>query len=253
MLSIAIAIAAGLIIGSFLNVCIVRLPADESIVAPRSHCRSCKEPLAWYDNVPLLGWAALRGRCRHCSAPISLRYPLVEAVTAGLFAVLVTHGFPARELFLYLALVSALIVITFIDFDHFIIPDAITLPSILVAPAFAFAVGHVSVTDSALGIVVGGGILWSVAALYERIRKQEGMGFGDVKLLAMIGGFQGWVGALFALLVAAVLGSVVGVAVITARRGRLDSAIPFGPFLTGGSLVYLLWGPELIDWYFGLR
>lgn len=240
----------GLIIGSFCNVCIVRLPDEESLVHPNSHCRQCLAPVRWYDNVPLLSWLALRGRCRDCKEPISLRYPLVELSCAVLFVLLGTLNLPGRELAIYLALSAALLVITVIDYDHFIIPDVISIPSILISPALAAIVGHISVRDSLMGIVLGGGILWGFAAGYEFLRKQEGMGFGDVKLVAMIGGFLGWGAALFTIMFGALAGSVVGGLVMLLRRGRLDSEIPFGPFLAAGGYVYILAGPAIIDWYF---
>ncbi len=250
---LALTIIGGLIVGSFLNVCIVRLPEEESIVRPASHCRHCRTPVAWYDNIPVVSFVFLSGRCRACSSPIGLRYPLVELLTAGLFVALLMRGFPPRELLIYMALVSALVVITFIDIDHFIIPDAISLPSIIIAPGLAFVVGHVSVIDSLIGIVAGGGTLWLFAWLYEVIRKQEGMGFGDVKLLAMIGGLQGWPGAFFSVFCGALVGSLIGIGLLAAKRGRGDTAIPFGPFLALGSVVYLLAGDEIIAWYFGYR
>jgi len=153
---------------------------------------------------------------------------------------------------LYAAFIAAMIVITFIDIDHKIIPDVITLPSILVSPAAAFVIGQISVTDALIGILAGGGVLWGIAALYELIRKQEGMGFGDVKLLAMVGGFMGWQASLFTLIMGSLLGTVVGLVLMIVRRGRLDMEIPFGPFLAAGALLYLFGGPELIGWYFTL-
>ncbi len=250
-MTIAISILGGLIAGSFLNVCIVRLPEEESIIRPGSHCRSCNKEIPWYHNIPLLSYAILRGRCHWCSAPISLRYPLVELTTAVLFALLAERGFPPRELCIYLAFCSALIVITFIDIRYLIIPDAISIPSILVAPGLAYVAGHLSVTDSLIGIAGGGGLLWLFAWLYEISRKQEGMGFGDVKLLAMIGGVEGWQGAFFSIFAGALAGSLVGISLLAARRGKRDTAIPFGPFLAFGAITYLLAGDEIIAWYFG--
>lgn len=241
----------GLIIGSFANVCIVRIPDEESVVEPRSHCRSCREALAWYDNIPLLSFLVLRGRCRNCEAPISRRYPLVELITGVLFAIISVNAQPPLTTVLYLALTTALVIITFIDLDHLIIPDLITLPSILVAPALAYVVGHISVTESLLGIVGGGGVLWAFAWSYELIRKQEGMGFGDVKLIAMTGGLLGLPAAFFTIMFGALSGSIVGGALMLSRRGRLDSEIPFGPFLAAGIYVYMIAGPAIIDWYFG--
>jgi len=245
-------IVAGLVVGSFLNVCIVRLPLDESVVLPPSHCPACEAPIRWYDNIPLLSYLLLRGRCRACKQPISARYPLVEAATALLFWAIYQQSFEPRLALLHAVIVGSLLVITFIDIDYRIIPDVITIPSILVAPAAAFVIGHIGVVDSLIGIVVGGGILWSIATAYLLLRKQEGMGFGDVKLLAMVGGFFGWQGALFTLLVGSITGSFVGLAVMIARKGKLDMEIPFGPFLAAGAILYLFAGPRVISWYLGL-
>ncbi|HYB98583.1 MAG TPA: prepilin peptidase [Candidatus Limnocylindrales bacterium] len=246
---ILFAILFGLIVGSFLNVAIYRMPDDESVVTPPSHCRRCKEPIAWYDNVPVLSYFLLRGRCRSCGDRFSARYPLVEALTGLLFGVIVACGLPPRETALYLALTSALIVITFIDIDYFIIPDRITLPSLLVAPAAAFFVGHVPLSSSLAGIVIGGGLLWAFGWAYERMRGQEGMGFGDVKLLAMIGGFLGWQAPLFSLMVGAITGSIIGLFLMLARKGKLDMAIPFGPFLAFGAFLYMIAGPQVVELY----
>ncbi len=245
-------IIAGLVAGSFLNVCIARIPEGQSVVLPPSHCPRCKAPIHWYDNIPLLSYLALGGRCRSCREKISIRYPLVEAITAVLAWVLYIQGFEPRVLLFYAAITGALIVVTFIDIDHRIIPDMITIPSILVAPAVAFVLRNIGVLDSLLGIIVGGGILWLIAEGYWLLRKQEGMGLGDVKLLAMVGGFFGWKGALFTLLVGSVAGSLVGLAVMLVRRGRLDMEIPFGPFLAAGAVLYMLYGPRLIQWYLDL-
>ncbi len=243
------ALLLGLIIGSFLNVCTVRLPHDESVVAPRSHCRSCKNPLAWYDNFPLISYVVLRGRCRTCTENFSIRYPLVEALTGLLFVLVVAAGIPPRETVLDLVIVSALVVVTFIDIDYFIIPDQITWPSILIAPAAAFVVGHITVRDSVTGILLGGGMLWAFAWTYEKVRGHEGMGLGDVKLLAMIGGLQGWQAPLFSLMAGAIVGSTVGLILMVARGRRFDMEIPFGPFLAFGSILYMLAGPRIIELY----
>ena len=240
----------GLVIGSFLNVCIARIPEEESVVTPASHCPRCKTPIRWYDNFPVASWLLLRGRCRSCKVPISARYPLVESLNALLWLALLQLGLEPRTFALYAFLASVLIVITFIDIDHRIIPDVITLPSILVAPGVAFVIGHITVVDSLIGIVTGGGILWLVAEVYLRLRKQEGMGLGDVKMLAMAGGLLGWQASLFALIVGCAIGAVFGVATIAIRGGRLDMEIPFGPFLAAGCMIYMLSGPDLLSWYF---
>ncbi len=247
---LALVILIGLVIGSFLNVCIVRVPLQESLVKPRSHCRSCETPIVWYDNIPVLSYLLLRGRCRSCKAYISPRYVVVEVLTAVLFVLLFERGFEPRALAVHLALVSSLVVVSFIDIDHLIIPDAITLPSILVAPALAIFVQHISLASSAIGIAVGGGSLWLIGWLYERARKREGMGFGDVKLLAMIGGLQGFPAVLFTLVVGPLIGMVFTIGLVATRRGKLETPIPFGPFLAAGSVIYALAGKEIISWYF---
>lgn len=240
----------GLVVGSFLNVCIARLPEEQSVVTPPSHCPRCKTPIRWFDNIPIVSWVLLRGRCRSCELPISARYPLVESLNALAWLSLWRVGLEPREFALYAVLASLLIVITFIDLDHRIIPDKITWPSILIAPAAAFIIGHISVTDSLIGVVAGGGVLWAIAEIYLRVRKQEGMGLGDVKMLAMVGGLLGWEAAFFTLVVGSIIGTVFGLAAMVIRRGRLDMEIPFGPFLAAGCMLYMLGGPELLGWYF---
>jgi leader peptidase (prepilin peptidase)/N-methyltransferase len=243
-------LVAGLIVGSFLNVCIVRIPEERSVVTPPSHCPRCMAPVRWFDNVPVLSWMLLRGRCRSCEQPISARYPLVESLTALSWLLLLRAGLEPRVFTLYAVLAAVLIVITFIDIDYRIIPDVITLPLVLIAPAAALVIGHISVIDSLVGIILGGGVLWLIAEVYLRLRKQEGMGLGDVKMLAMIGGLLGWEGALFTLIVGSVIGTAFGLAAMLARGGRLDMEIPFGPFLAAGCYLYTLGGPQLIHWYF---
>ena len=246
------AILFGVSVGSFLNVCIARLPRDESIVQPPSHCRTCDEPIRWYDNIPLVSYIMLRGRCRACHTPIPARYPLVEALMALCALLIVRLDLPPVQLFLYFLLAAALIVVTFIDIDYYIIPDKITLPSILIAPAAALIVGHISFLQSIIGIAVGGGILWGVAWAYQKLRHEEGMGLGDVKLLAMIGGLLGWQAALFTLFVGSIAGSIIGIALLLARRRGLGTEIPFGPFLALGCFLYMLVGPALIGLYLRL-
>jgi leader peptidase (prepilin peptidase)/N-methyltransferase len=248
--AIGIAFLAGLIVGSFLNVCILRIPAEESIVFPGSHCPACGHAIRWYDNIPLLSYLALGGRCRDCHARIPARYPLVELLTGLLFAAIWAHGFEPRVAALYTILGAGYVVITFIDIDHKIIPDVITIPALWIAPAVAFVVGQMTFKSSLIGIAVGGGFLWAIAAGSEFVRKQEGMGFGDVKLLAMVGAYQGWEAALFALVIGSVLGTIVGLTLMIVRRGRLDMEIPFGPFLVAGALLHLFGGPAFLNWYF---
>ncbi|MCP3177415.1 prepilin peptidase [Desulfuromonas sp. KJ2020] len=239
----------GAVIGSFLNVCIYRVPAGESVISPPSRCPKCDAGIRWYQNIPVLSWFFLRGRCASCKAPISGRYPAVEALTGGLFVlVLWTFEFQAATL-VYWIFVSALVVITFIDLDHQIIPDVISLPGIPVGFVCSFFVPWLSWTDSLLGILIGGGSLYLVAFLYELLTKKEGMGGGDIKLLAMIGAFLGWKAVFPVIFFSSLLGTLVGVPVMLAQKADSRLAIPFGPFLALGSLIYLFWGYAIISWY----
>jgi leader peptidase (prepilin peptidase)/N-methyltransferase len=249
MLLLFSAVLFGLVVGSFLNVCIVRLPMEESIVRPGSHCRSCGEPVAWHDNIPVASYVLLGGRCRGCRAPFSARYPFVELLTGFGFGLVALQGLPLDVTLLQMAIVATMIVVTFIDLDYFLILDVITLPAIALSPLLALAVGHISVWDSLIGIAAGGGGLWAFAWSYERLRGREGMGLGDVKLLAMIGGLLGWQATLFSLFGGAFVGSIVGLAVMLVRGRRFDLEIPFGPFLAFAAVVYMFVGPELFDWW----
>jgi leader peptidase (prepilin peptidase)/N-methyltransferase len=241
----------GTMVGSFLNVCIHRLPSGESIVFPASHCPRCQTAIAPYDNIPLFSYALLRGQCRHCGAPIAWRYPAVELLGGLAAAGSVLHfGLSAHALVAF-AFLAALIVVTFIDLDHQIIPDAISLPGIGVGFAAALLLGEPPWLDALLGILIGGGMLWLVAEGYARLTGREGMGGGDIKLLAMIGAFVGWRGVLVSLLVASLLGSVIGVTAMLRRGDDAKMAIPFGPFLAVGAVCALFWAEPLINWYFG--
>lgn len=241
----------GAVVGSFLNVCIRRIPLEESIVRPGSHCPACKTPLWMRDNLPLLGFVLRRGRCRHCDAPISWQYPIVEALTAGLFVLLLARFGWGAEFAVGAAFVAALVVVTFIDIEHQIIPDVISLPGIVIGFALAlFGLGP-AWTDSLAGILLGGGFLWAVAASYEWLAGREGMGGGDIKLLAMIGAILGWQAVLLVLLISSISGSVAGGIAIAAHGGDTKVPIPFGPFLAFGALVALLWGEAIVLWYFG--
>lgn len=248
----------GLFVGSFLNVCIVRLPKGQSVVWPRSRCPRCSAPIAWYDNIPVLSFILLQGKCRRCHQPIARRYPLVELVTAALSLATYLHFHAYLPYALYFCFfVAPLIVVAFIDLEHQIIPDAISLPGIAVgflvraavAPPGAFADEMI---DAAIGTVAGGGVLWLVGTVYEKLKKHEGLGGGDVKLAAMLGAFLGWKALCFILLVSSFLGSVVGITMIVFLRKGLKYAIPFGPFLVAGALLYLFFGDAVLGWYLGL-
>ncbi|UCF90034.1 MAG: prepilin peptidase [Desulfobacterales bacterium] len=242
----------GLCIGSFLNVCIYRLPVSKSIVHPRSMCPHCGSFIDFYDNIPILSYLWIKGRCRHCRTPIPFRYPVVEFL-GGLFALgtYLKFGF-TFEAILYYAFIATLLVITFIDIDHQIIPDIITLSGIPLCFAASFFLPTVNYIDSLIGILTGGGSLFLVAWIYNVITKKEGMGGGDIKLLAMIGAVVGWQGVLFTIFVASAVGTLSGLAVILQARKSLKLAVPFGPFLSIGSIAYIFFGPELVRWYFNL-
>ena len=239
----------GLVIGSFLNVCICRLPASQSIVSPRSRCPQCGHLIRSHDNIPVLSYVFLRGRCRDCGTRISARYPLVEILSGAFAAMTIARfGFGWTALILY-SLVAAFLVITFIDIDHRIIPDVITLPGIPIGLAASFGPGIISPLESLIGILAGGGSLFLVAWIYQAIAKREGMGGGDIKLLAMIGAFIGWKGVLFTIFVASLTGTLAGMALILRRREGMKLAVPFGPFLAVGAIAYLFIGAEVMTWY----
>lgn len=248
---IAAVFVFGAIIGSFLNVCIVRLPEERSIVTPPSHCPTCRRDIAWYDNVPLLSYLVLRGRCRGCGVRISPRYPAVELLTGALAVALWWRLGPTLAFAGYFVFAAALVTITFIDLDHRVIPDVISLPGIAVGLAVSLVSPLVTPVDAVLGALAGGGVLLGIALGYQAIRGQEGMGGGDVKLLAMIGAFLGWQSVFVTLMVASLIGSLIGVAVMLYQRADTKLAIPFGPFLACGALVALFFGDRILAFYFG--
>lgn len=255
MTSATIAIIAGLfgaLIGSFLNVCIHRLPRRESIVWPASHCPACMSAIAWYDNIPLVSYAWLQGRCRTCRAAISSRYPLVEAANAAGYAALFWHFGVVPEAFVYAALYSALIVVTGTDLSHQIIPDAVTLPGIAIGLLSGAVLLPIGLMKSLAGMVVGGGILWGLAWLSPIVFGKEGMGGGDIKLMAMVGAVLGWQPVLLATMVASLVGSVVGSGLIAAGAMRRHDYLPFGPFLALGSIIALFFHEPLLNWYWSL-
>lgn len=248
----------GAIVGSFLNVCIVRLPKGRSLVSPPSHCPACETPIPFYDNVPLLSYLYLRGRCRFCGARISPRYFVVELVTA-LLAVALLHRFGLGiSFFVGFIFVSALIVVTFIDLDVRIVPDVVSLPGIGLGLFWSivnsqWSIEHPSTfpspVSSLLGILFGGGSLLLVAWVYQFLTGKEGMGGGDVKLLAMIGAFLGWVAVPVTLFFASLSGSTVGLALILKKGVDGKYALPFAPFLCVGALFHLFFSKELISLY----
>ncbi|GAB4295828.1 MAG: A24 family peptidase [Desulfuromonadia bacterium] len=242
----------GASVGSFLNVCIYRIPAGRSVVSPPSSCPACGNRIRWHDNLPVLGWFLLRGRCRDCSAPISLRYPLVEALCGALTVALLLRFGISFTFLSFWTLTMSLVVVTFIDLDHQIIPDLITLPGIAAGFLSSFLLPWLSWKSSLLGILLGGGVLLAIANAYELVTKKEGMGGGDVKLLAMMGAFLGWKSIPFILFASSLVGSLIGLILMRMTKSDGKLAIPFGPFLSLGALIYLFCGKEIITWYFSL-
>ncbi len=225
----------GTAVGSFLNVCIHRLPLGLSLAWPGSHCPSCRAPVKPYDNIPIVSYLWLRGRCRSCKAPISIKYPIVELITGAMFlgAFLL---FDSPVLIQRLLFACAMVVLFVVDLEHRILPDVITLPGIVIGFLFSFFMPPGWV-DSLIGIIVGGGSLWLLGEIYFRVRHEEGMGFGDVKMLAMIGAFLGWKLMLLTLVLSSFIGSIVGVAMIVLHRGDMKYALPFGTFLALGAIA----------------
>ncbi len=248
-----VSIILGALIGSFLNVCILRLPKEESIITPGSHCPHCKNPIKFYDNVPLISYVLLRGRCRYCKRPISFQYPLIEGFTALSSFLLMTKFGPSLSYLFYFSFVAALIVITVIDLYHQIIPDVISIPGIGVGVLASLIIPQITLLNSLSGILLGGGSLFLVATVYEWLFKREGMGGGDVKLLAMTGGFLGWKAVILTVLLGSLFGSITGMIVMILKRKDFKYAIPFGPFLSLGAVISLFYGENLIRWYLQLN
>jgi len=248
---IAILAVLGLAVGSFLNVCVHRLPRGQSLNSPPSRCPQCDYRLRWFDNIPVVSYAMLVGRCRQCGARISIRYPIVELVTMVLF---VLHGavFGWTALLIpRLVFACAMVVLFAIDLEHQLLPNSITLPGIIVG-LIASTVLPPGIIDALIGVIIGGGVLWLIGEAYFRYSGHEGMGGGDVKMLAMIGAFLGWKLVLVTLVLSSVLGSIIGLIVIAARKGGMKYALPYGTFLALGALVASLAGEAIVNWYVGL-
>jgi leader peptidase (prepilin peptidase)/N-methyltransferase len=267
---LASALLLGLVIGSFLNVCIVRIPHGESIVHPASHCTGCGRAIRPYDNIPLISWLVLRGRCRTCKKPISWMYPAVELATGLLFLACAVAFGPTLEGAKWALLSALIVVLVATDIRERILPDKVNFTGLVLAviiSGFLRPVDGVaawlsskmfefppptpvlSVTDSLLGALAGGGLLWLVAEGYFRLRGREGMGLGDVKMMAMVGAFEGLEGALLAILIGSLLGSVIGIAFIAIFRKDSDYELPFGAFLGAGSLIVVFFGTRMLEWY----
>lgn len=244
--------------GSFFHVCVWRIPHEQSIVTPGSHCPHCVNKIRWYDNIPLLSYLWLKAACRYCKASIPIRYPIYEMMTALLFMGIVHHFQVTPTAFLYLFFTSILIISNGIDWDHQYIPDIFSLPMIPLSLVFASLAQWFNLFPQALvqniyqafiGILAGGGIIWSIRAIGSWWFQQEAMGFGDVKLMAYLGGFLGWEKALLCIFLAAFLGTIVGLSMKIAGKIEKYGHIPFGPYLAAGAYICLLYGQEIINWY----
>jgi len=262
----------GACVGSFLNVCIYRIPREKSIVRPRSFCPHCEHLIPWYLNIPLLSWILLRGRCKFCKAPISPRYWVVELLTACLFLAALfqyfiypdTLGMQAvadwRLVPVHMIFISGLILGSFVDLEHQIIPDSVTIGGIVLGlllsgfiPSMHGAQAwHQGLFRALTGAALGFSVTWLIGYLGAKAFKQEAMGFGDVKLMGAIGAFLGWQGVLFALFAGSLFGSFAGVALILTRKAAMRAHIPFGPYLALAALCWLFWGQQLCHAYFGL-
>jgi leader peptidase (prepilin peptidase)/N-methyltransferase len=240
----------GACIGSFLNVVIYRLPLGQSLVSPPSRCPKCGYQLRWFDNIPIVGWSLLGGRCRKCKNAISIQYPIVELITALLFVLVVWITPPGPLMISRLLFVCILVALFGIDLEHQILPNSITLPGII-AGLLLSLIAPPGLRDALIGVVVGGGILYAIAWGYYLWRREEGLGMGDVKMLAMIGAFLGWKAVLVTLVLSSFSGALIGVALIAAQRGGMKLALPFGTFLAIGAAVAMFVGEPLVNWYAG--
>ena len=243
---------AGLIVGSYLNVVVHRLPRGLSTVRPRSRCPSCGAGIGARDNLPVVSWLLLRGRCRHCGAIIGWRYPAVELATATLFVLCLERFGLTLEAAVAALFACLLLALALIDAEHYLLPDRITLPGIVVGLAVQPWIDWGGLLAAALGALLGGGVLLALWGAWLLLRGEEGMGLGDVKMLAMVGAFLGWKGVLVTLFLASLVGSVVGLGLIALGRGGMKSRLPFGVFLAFAAGVALFWGRAMVDAYLGL-
>ena len=252
METLILVILFGLVWGSFLNVLIYRVPRRLNIVVPPSACPECGARIRPRDNIPVVSYAVLRGRCRGCGRPIPFRYPLVEILTPGLFVVLLRADGLTLHFFASALFVSALIALAFIDFDHKILPDAITFPGAALGLAYAFFRPDLTILQALLGAAVGAGFLLLLYGGYFLIRKKEGLGLGDVTMMAMIGIFLGWPRAVLTIILASFAGAAVGIAILVLKKKDLQFALPFGTFLAPAAFVALVWGDRIIAAYLSL-
>jgi leader peptidase (prepilin peptidase) / N-methyltransferase len=250
----AIVFIFGAVIGSFLNVCIYRIPRNKSIVKPNSFCPNCETPIKVYDNIPIIGYILLGGKCRQCGTKISKRYPLIELLTAILYLMFYRKLGLTFELFVTLLFVTLLIAVAFIDLDFQIIPDVLSIGGLVTGlvfaifrPMFLYIDPKFGFLDALYGVLLGGGVLFIIAYGYQLIMKREGMGGGDIKLLAMIGAFTGFKGVLFSLIGGSIIGTLVGIPLMLIKKENTKYAIPFGPFLSLSAVIFLFSGDMFIN------
>ena len=243
--------AFGLVVGSFLNVCIYRLPLKQSIVWPASRCTACERPLDWYENIPVFAWLALGGRCRTCQTWISPMYPIIELITGALFVGAYLLYGVTPLVFVRIAFGCAMIVLFVIDLQHRILPNVITVTGVPIGLALSLFLPP-GWKESLIGLLLGGGVLYVIGEAYYRLRGIDGLGMGDVKMLAMIGAFLGWRLTLVTLIFASFTGSLAGVGMLVTGRGGMKAALPFGTFLAVGALVAAVAGDQIFSWYVSL-
>jgi leader peptidase (prepilin peptidase)/N-methyltransferase len=237
----------GAVIGSFLNVCIYRIPRSKSIAKPNSFCPSCEKPIKYYDNIPIVSYILLGGKCRHCNTKISMRYPFIELMTAVVFLMISRRWGLSYESFIQMFFVSLLIVISVIDYDFQIIPDILSIGGLVLGLLIAFVRPGFRFMDAFYGVLLGGGVLFVIAYGYQLIMKREGMGGGDIKLLAMIGAFTGLKGVIFSLIGGSIMGTLVGIPLMLIKKENTKYAIPFGPFLSLAAFFYLFIGTNIVQ------
>lgn len=237
----------GLMFGSFANVCVHRIPRNQSVITPRSRCPACGSSISWYDNIPILSWLLLGGRCRSCKTRISLRYPVLELLMGASWAALAQHFGPTLHLVQALVLVSLLWILSLIDLETGYLPDVLTFPGMAMGLGFSAMDGYF--VDALIGMLAGYGFFWLVARIFLLATGKEGMGYGDFKLLAMLGAFMGWQALPFIVLVASFSGAVLGSVVLLLAKRGLRAEIPFGPYLAAGGMIWFLWSEPILSWY----
>lgn len=243
----------GTCVGSFLNVCIYRIPENKSIVTPGSSCPNCSKSIPFYLNIPVLSYIILLGRCKFCKTPISIRYPLIESLTGGIALVTFLWFGPTLSSIYWFVFICTLLTLSFIDIDHQIIPDVISLPGIIIFASSFYFIPDMTVKKTLIGIFAGGGSLYAVALIYSLLRNKEGMGGGDIKLLAMIGAAIGIKGVFFTIFAGSLIGTLAGIFLMLYNRAAdMQLKIPFGPFLSAGAILYIFFGSDLIVWYISL-